>query len=370
MATDYLAYKFRIYPTDEQKILFQKTFGCCRFIWNQMLSDKMKYYEKEKKMLKCTPAQYKKTYDWLREVDSLALANVQLQLQSAFSKFFKEKKIGFPRFHSKRKSKKSYTTNAVGNNISLVDNYIKLPKAGMVKIRRHRDMIDGKIKSVTVSQSATGQYFASLLVEYESQVLQQNDKSKTIGLDFSMHELYVDSNGQVADYPHFYRRAEKRLAKAQRKLSKMYRKGSKKQSHRYEKQRLKVAKLHEYVSNQRKDYLHKISKTLTDENDYICIEDLNMQSMSQGLHFGKSVHDNGWGMFVNMLRYKSKRKGKHLIVIDKWFPSSQTCHVCGCVYSKTKDLSVRSWTCPDCGTVHDRDINAAINIRTEGLRLA
>lgn len=184
-----------------------------------------------------------------------------------------------------------------------------------------------------------------------------------------MHELYVDSHGNEPTFPHFYRKAEKRLTKTQRKLSKMYKKG-KIQSHRYEKQRCKVATLHEQVSNQRKDYLHKLSHQMIADYDYICIEDLDMKAMSQCLNFGKSVHDNGWGMFINMLSYKAQMNGKHLIIIDKWYPSSQTCHICGCINKETKDLSVREWTCPDCGTTHNRDVNAAINILNEGLRLA
>lgn len=369
MATAHIAYKYRIYPNDEQAELFQKTFGCCRFIWNKMLSDKINFYEKEKKMLKCTPAQYKNEFEWLKEVDSLALANIQLQLQSAFLKFFKEIKVGFPHFKSKKRCRKSYTTNNVGSNIMLFDKYIKLPKVGYVKIKKHRKTVDGKLKSATVSQTPTGKYYVSVLFEYDNQVSQKNNTSLSVGLDYSMHELYVDSNGQEPSFPHFYRKSEKRLAKAQRRLSKMYQKG-KTQSHRYEKQKQKVALLHEKVSNQRKDYLHKLSYQMVETYDYICIEDLDMKAISQCLHFGKSVHDNGWGLFVNMLSYKAEKSGKHIVVIDKWFPSSQTCHVCGSINKQTKDLSIREWTCPDCGTHHNRDMNAAINIREEGLRLA
>ena len=367
MAIAYKAYKYRIYPTDEQAQLFQKTFGCCRFIWNMMLSDKIDYYNKEKKMLKCTPAQYKKKYDFLREVDSLALANVQLNQQSAFQKFFKEKKVGFPHFHSKKNTRKSYTTNKVGNNIDINDRYIKLPKVGIVRIKKHREPY-GVLKSVTVSQTSTGKYFVSVLFEYENQVQEKNDTAKSVGLDFSMRELYVDSSGNEPSYPHFYRKKERRLAREQRKLSKMYRKGQE-QSNRYYRQKMKVNKIHEKIANQRKDFLHKLSRHLVDTYDYICIEDVDMKAMSQCLNFGKSVHDNGWGMFTSMLAYKCEEEGKHLQKIDKWYPSSQTCHVCGTVHDITKDLSVREWTCPDCHTHHNRDVNAAINILNAGMQM-
>lgn len=359
------AYKFRIYPDAEQEILFQKTFGCARFIYNQMLSDKIQHYELHKTMLRNTPAQYKTAYPWLKEVDSLALANVQLHLEGAFRKFFKEKKVGFPTFKSKRRTKKSYTTN----NPKLVNGNIRLPKLGLVRMKQHRPIPeDWNLKSATISQSASGKYYVSLLFEYENQVLEQNDTNKAIGLDFSMPELYVDSEGQQPIMPHFYRQSEKRLVKAQRKLSNMYVKGAKEQSRRYAKQRHKVALLHEKVKNQRLDFLHKKSRALVNQYDYICIEDLDMQGMSQTLHFGKSVHDNGWGLFTNMLAYKAEECGKHLIRIDRWFPSSQTCHVCG-VVDGPKPLAVRSWVCPVCGAHLDRDINAAINIRDYGLAM-
>ena len=204
----------------------------------------------------------------------------------------------------------------------------------------------------------------SILFAYENQV-QKTEPQKFLGLDFSMHEFYVDSNGNCPQFPRYYRLSEKKLKKEQRKLSKME-KGSKNR----EKQRIRVAKLHEKVANQRKDFLHKLSRQIANVYDCVCIEDLNMKAISQALHFGKSVADNGWGMFTTFLQYKLEETGKQLVRIDKFFASSQFCSVCGYQNSDTKDLSVREWTCPCCQTNHDRDINAAVNIRNEGMKVA
>ena len=359
------AYKFRIYPNAEQQIMFAKTFGCVRFIYNRMLADKIKYYEETKQKLNNTPAQYKKEFEWLKEVDSLALANAQINLQTAYGNFFRSPKIGFPKFKSKKSNQKSYTTNCVNGNITVEDYYIKLPKIGLVKLKQHRMIPSGyKLKSVTVSQTSSGKYYASVLFEYENQV-QEIEPQTFLGLDFSMHELYRDSNGDEPCYPRYYRQAEKRLKREQRKLSLMQ-KGSKNR----EKQRIRVAKLHEKAANQRKDFLHKQSKQITNAYDCVCVEDLNMKAMSQTLQFGKSVSDNGWGMFVTFLKYKLEEQGKKLVKVDKFFASSQICSCCGYKNTETKNLSIRAWDCPKCGTHHDRDINAAINIRNEGMRIA
>ena len=359
------AYKFRIYPNAEQQIMFAKTFGCVRFIYNRMLADKIKYYEETKQKLNNTPAQYKKEFEWLKEVDSLALANAQMNLQTAYGNFFRSPKIGFPKFKSKKSNQKSYTTNCVNGNITVENYYIKLPKIGLVKLKQHRMIPSGyKLKSVTVSQTSSGKYYASVLFEYENQV-QEIEPKTFLGLDFSMHELYRDSNGDEPCYPRYYRQAEKRLKREQRKLSLMQ-KGSKNR----DKQRIRVAKHHEKVANQRKDFLHKQSKQITNAYDCVCVEDLNMKAMSQALQFGKSISDNGWGMFVTFLKYKLEEQGKKLVKGDKFFASSQICSCCGYKNTETKNLSIRAWDCPKCGTHHDRDINAAINIRNEGMRIA
>ena len=359
------AYKFRIYPNEKQKIFFAKTFGCTRFIYNQMLADKIAHYEETKEMLKNTPAQYKEKYPWLKEVDSLALANAQKNLETAYNNFFENTKIGFPKFKSKRKTKKAYTTNNVNNNIKIMGNYLKLPKINSpIKIKIHRNIpANYKLKSVTISQSASGKCFVSILLEYENQVVEKKVET-FVGLDFSMHELYVNSEGICAKYPKYYRQAQIKLAREQRKFSKME-KGSKNR----EKQRKKLAIIHEKTANQRKDFLHKLSKKLVEKFDCICIEDLDMKALSQALKFGKSVMDNGWGMFINFLEYKSKEVGKKLVKVGKYFASSQICSKCGYKNKEVKDLSIRKWECPKCKVVHDRDINAAINIRNEEIRI-
>lgn len=358
------AYKFRIYPNQEQQIMFAKTFGCVRFIYNRMLSDKIKHYGETKQKLNNTPAQYKKEFGWLKEVDSLALANAQMNLQKAYDNFFRSPKTGFPKFKSKHKNRKSYTTNCVNGNISIENSCIKLPKIGLVKLKQHRQIPnDYRLKSVTVSQSPSGKYYVSVLFEYESQV-QEQPLHSFLGLDFSMHELYKDSDGNEPAYPRYYRQAEKHLQREQRKLSKMQ-KGSKNR----DKQRIKVAKLHEKAANQRKDFLHKQSRQIANAYDCVCVEDLDMKAMSQALNFGKSVSDNGWGMFVTFLKYKLEEQGKQLVKVDKFYASSQTCSVCGYKNAAIKNIAIRAWDCPGCGVHHDRDINAAINIKNEGMRI-
>ena len=358
------AYKFRLYPNKDQIILFEKTFGCVRFIWNQMLSDKISYYEQEQKVLNNSPAQYKNKYEWLKEIDSLALANVWTNLNQAFKNFFNNKKFGFPKYKNKKQNKNSYTTFNQKGTIRLSDDtkYVKLPKLGYVRIKCHRQIQNNEIiKSATISKNPSGKYYISILVEYEKEIPQLIlDKEKSLGLDYSSSSFYVDSQGNEANYPRYFRLLEDKLAKESRKLSRMQ-KGSKNRN----KQRIKVAKIHEHISNCRKDFCHKLSHKLSDKYDYICLEDINLHGMAQALHLGKSTNDNGFGMFRQFLSYKMFEKGKQLIKIDKWFPSSKMCHICGCINLDLK-LSDRVWIC-DCGAILNRDQNAAINIRTVGL---
>jgi putative transposase len=357
------SYKFRLYPNKEQEILINKTFGCVRFIYNKMLSDKINHYEITKERLNNTPAQYKKEFEWLKEVDSLALANAQMNLQTAYNNFFSRKEVGFPKYKSRKKNKNAYTTNSQKGSITISDDnrHIKLPKLKQVRIKCHRQIgKDELIKSCTISKTPSGKYYISILVEYEKEMIQKKS-DKVVGLDFSMKELYYSSENETTNYPRYYRQALEKLAVEQRKLSR-----KKIGSNNRNKQRIKVAKIHEHIANQRKDFLHKKSRELVNEFDVVCIETLNMKSMSQCLNFGKSVSDNGWGMFTNFLAYKLQEEGKQLIKIDKWFPSSKTCSCCGNVKADLK-LSDREYNCTECGLIIDRDYNASLNIRSVGM---
>ena len=358
------AYKFRIYPDSLQQEMFSKTFGAARFVYNKMLEDKIAYYEETGKMLKATPAQYKKEHEFLKEVDSLALSNAQLQLEIAYRNFFRDKRIGFPKFKSKKHPKQSYTTNLVNDNIRISGKKIRLPKVGEVRIKLHRQIPKGHIiKSVTVSREPSGKYYVSILTEYEvPETLVSLDKERSIGLDYSSPFFYVDSNGYTASMPHFFREAEEKLAKEQRKLSHMV-----KGSNNYNKQKRAVALAYEKVKNQRKDWQHKESLRLASLYDYVIVEGINYKDMARGLHLAKATNDNAFGSFRTYLAYKLKERGGKLIAIDKWYPSSKTCRHCGYIKSDLK-LSDRVWVCPECGCIIDRDVNAAINIKNEGLK--
>ena len=370
------AIKYRVYPTTEQSIMFAKTFGCCRKVYNLMLSDKIEGYKLTGKFPTVTPAKYKNDYPYLREVDSLALANKQMDLQEAFRNTFsksRKKKNGFPKFKSAKHSRKSYTTNNQHGTVAIIDNKcIKLPKIGKVKAVIHRVPDDSwTIKSATVSQESDGKYYISVLFEFENIVNPYvADKTNAIGLDYASDGLYVDSNGNTGTNHKYYRESHDKLAKAQRKLSRMQ--GSKKyevKSNNYIKQLRKVNKIHRHIANQRLDNLHKISTKIANSYDVVCVESLDMKAMSNhGFGNGKATLDNGYGMFLSMLEYKLSDRNKYLIKVDKWFPSSQICHCCGMLHPEMKNLAIRKMTC-DCGLTISRDQNAAINILKEGLRL-
>ena len=320
-----------------------------------------------------TPAKYKKEFPFLKEVDSGALCNTQLDLQDANDNHLESPKtVGAPRLKSKRKSKMSYTTNihsyktkdgSVVHTLALGYEAIKLPKIGWVKIKKHRQPgADWILKGATVSCTRSGKYFISLLYEFEKDIQSVvPTKEKSLGLDYSSHDFYVDSNGEVANYPRFYRQSEEKIAKEQRKLSRM-KVGSK----NYNEQLHKVQLLHEPITNQRKNFCHTVSAAIAKRYDAVFVEDINLRGLAGSLKLGKSTNDNGFGMFRTMLEYKLTSQGKTFAKIDKWYPSSKTCSVCGLVKDDLT-LADRSWTCSSCGTTHNRDHNAAINIRNLGL---
>lgn len=364
------SYKYRLYPNKEQEILIQKTFGCCRFVYNQTLSYRINLYKTEKKsMSKFDCVNYmvrilKKEYDWLKEPDKCALQNTIFNMDSAYQMFFK-KHNGYPKFKSKHNHKKSYTTNNGNNDTSIMVSFkeskIKLPKLKWVKAKIHRSF-SGKIKSATISQNPSGKYYVSVLVETEQISLTHIDS--VIGIDLGIKDLIITSNGDKFDNIRTTKKYEKKLAKEQRKLAHKA-KGSKNR----EKQRIKVARIYEKIHNTRVDYLHKISHKLIIENQVIVSEDLAVSNMVKNHNLAKAISDCSWYELTRQLQYKSEWNGRQYIKIGRFIPSSQICHVCGYINKETKDLSIRLWKCPNCHTVHDRDINAAINILNEGLRL-
>ena len=370
------AIKYRVYPTTEQSIMFAKTFGCCRKVYNLMLSDKIEGYKLTGKFPNVTPAKYKKDYPYLKEVDSLALANKQMDLQAAFRNTFsksRKKNNGFPKFKSAKHSRKAYTTNNQKCTVAIIENkYIKIPKIGRVKAIIHRIPDNNwTIKSVTISQESDGKYYISALFEFDNIFNPYiADKTNAVGLDYASDGLYVDNNGNVGTNHKYYRESHKKLAKAQHRLSRM--RGSKKyeiKSNNYTKQLRKVNKIHRHIANQRLDNLHKISTEIANQYDVVCVECLNMRSMANhGFGNGKATLDNGYGMFLSMLGYKLSDRNKYLVKVDKWFPSSQICHCCGTLHPDMKNLSIRKMIY-DCGLTMNRDWNSAINILNEGLRL-
>ena len=373
MSVQRTAFKFRIFPTKEQEILLNKTFGCCRFVYNRMIEVQKERFEQNQKHLSkfeassfCT-RELKPKYSFLYEVDKYSLNNAIFNLENAYSKFFK-KTGNYPQFKSKR-SKQSYTTNRSGNNIRFENGCLVLPKVRAVKIKQHRQIPDNyKLKSVTVSKTGTDKYYASVLFEYEQDIQSVTiDKDKVLGLDFKTSCLYADSEGCLADMPKYYKKMQKKRIREQRKLSK-----KKQNSNNFYKQKAKAAKVEEKVRNQRNDFLHKRSTQIANEYDLVCVEDLSVKDILQSRkykNFHKSVLDCGWYNFTQMLSYKLARRGKKLIKVDKSFPSTQLCSVCGKQNTLLSDDSIRKWDCPVCGTHHSRDVNAAINIKNEGLRM-
>ena len=358
----YKAYKFRIYPNTEQEIALAKSFGCCRWFWNYSLNLCQETYQSTGKGLTRGYIQgllpsLKKEYEWLTDAYSQCLQVVALNLSQAYQNFF-EKRAKLPRFKSKH-GRQSISYPA---NVKFEEDYLKLPKIGLVYCVRHREF-EGTIKTVTISKNPDGKYYASILVDDGSELPSQSSDGKAIGIDLGLNHFAITSNGSKYDNPRHLAKHQRNLKRKQQKLSR-----KKKGSNNRQKARGKVAKVHSKISRCREDFLHKLSRKIVNENQVIAVENLNVKGMVRNHNLAKAISDCGWGMFCTMLKYKAEWEGKTYIEVDRFFPSSKTCNVC-LNQVGSLPLDVRTWTCEHCKTIHDRDINAAINIRDEALRI-
>lgn len=357
--------KFRIYPNKEQENLILQTFGCCRLIYNKGLDMRDKAYKNGEKVnynqtsAMLTALKKEDDFTFLKSVDSIALQQSLRDLDRAYQNFFK-KRAKFPQFKSKHNNRQSYRTLNRGN-IRIVGNYLKLPKLGYVKVKQSTEV--GHINNVTIEKTPTGKYFAVLNIDFKPDFKQNNGNE--VGIDVGLKEFYTDSNGNKVDNPKFLEKSEKKLKREQRRLSR-----KQKGSNNRDKQRIKVARIHEKITNQRNDFLQKESTKLVRENQTICIEDLNIKGMVKNHRLSKAISSVSWSKFFTMLEYKATWYGNTIIRVPTFYPSSQCCCYCGLPNPKVKDLSVRKWTCPWCHKHHDRDLNASINILRKGLSLA
>lgn len=361
------SYKFRIYPNNKQKVLIQKTFGCVRYVYNYYLNKRKEMYKSNKitftyNMCSKDLTILKRELEWLKEVDSVSLQTALKDLDLAYKKFFKEQS-GYPKLKSKKNKNKSYTSKNNNNCIIFKNKSIKIPKMGFIKIR-DKQIPEGRILNATISQEPDGKYYCSLCctdVEFE----QYEKTNQNIGIDVGIVDFATFSNGIKIENQKFYENSEKKLAKLQREMSRKTIGGS-----NWNKTRIKIAKLQEYIDNQRKDWIHKLTTDIVKKYDTIIIEDLDVKSMKETNNSirNKRVNDVSWFEFRRQLTYKCKWYGKKLVVIDRYYPSSQICHICGHRDGK-KSEEIRSWICPNCNSELDRDINASINILHEGLRI-
>ena len=359
------AYKFRLYPNKAQQILLAKTFGCCRYVYNYALNQWQTAYQDTGEGLSYSTCsaeltKLKKVYTWLKEVDSIALQSSLKHLADGYQRFFKGQNEQ-PHFKSKRHPVQSYTTKMTNNNIKIVGNRIQLPKLGTVRFAQSRE-VKGRIVSATIRLKPSGKYTISLLTEEDIKPLPKTNTS--IGIDVGLKYFAITSNGDMYPSVHSFRKLEAKLAQAQRILSRR-----KLGSANWQKQKFKVARIHERIANKRLDQLHKISTQLVKSHDIIGLESLQVQNMVKNHTLAKSIHDASWSKFKTLLTYKAIWYGKQVIEVDAYFPSSQICSTCHTQHQMLKNLAIREWTCPTCHSHHDRDINAAINIKHEALRL-